>query len=185
MPFFSNGSRRACCGAMRRTSRPFHAWVDGWQLGTPDLVVAMPQAYVLPAQSTGRVPDLRHPDSCEVGLVREGGGISSRQPSRLFTTPTSRSIARGCQGGAMKTSLVQVTKVEGAVKRGSRTGLFLGWTPGQSPRESPDGMSWHLEPQQRSGRGTTPHAGCKARAGASRASVSSLRIGRRSERATC
>ena len=26
-------------------------------------------------------------------------------------------------------------------------GMFLGWTPGQSPRVSPDGMSWRLEPQ--------------------------------------
>ena len=26
-------------------------------------------------------------------------------------------------------------------------GMFLGWTPGQSPRLSPDGMSWRLEPQ--------------------------------------
>ena len=25
-------------------------------------------------------------------------------------------------------------------------GMFLGWTPGQSPRLSPEGMSWHLEP---------------------------------------
>ena len=25
--------------------------------------------------------------------------------------------------------------------------MFLGWTPGQSPRVSPEGMSWRLEPQ--------------------------------------
>ena len=60
---------RDCCSAGRTPARrrairaesaaAAQPWTDGWQLGTPDLVVTLPQPYTLPAGGHRRLPHLR------------------------------------------------------------------------------------------------------------------------------
>ena len=120
-------------------------WPDTWQLGVPDVVVAMPEPYMLPAQK--------------------------RDVFRTFVLPiplqTSRYV-RGVEFRAANFSLVHHANIKvdrtrlsrrwdedepgpGYEGGGSREalfpdGVFLGWTPGQSPRVSPPQMAWRLEP---------------------------------------
>ena len=124
---------------------PIPQWVDGWQLGTPDLVVTMPQAYVLPAQSrdvfrTFVIPIPVKSASYVRAVEFRPGNHSVVHHANIKIDPTRLSRRRDeDEPGA---------GYEGGGSREARfpDGLFLGWTPGQSPRESPDGMSWHLEP---------------------------------------
>ena len=62
------------------------------------------------------------------------------------TTPTSASIARGRRGSS--TRAIPEPGYAGSMERDARypEGQLLGWTPGQAPHPSPDGMPWRLEP---------------------------------------
>ena len=125
---------------------PAPRWVDGWQLGTPDLVVTMPQPYVLPAQTrdvfrTFVVPiPVKSASYVRAVEFRPGNhSVVHHANIKIDRTRLSRrrdedEAGAGYEGGGSREAKFP-------------DGLFLGWTPGQSPRESPDGMSWHLEPQ--------------------------------------
>ena len=78
--------------------------------------------------------------------LRPGGGISAGQTRRSCITPTSRSIARGCRGGATTTSRAPGTKAAAAARRGFPTGCFSDGRRGSRRASRPKGMSWHLEP---------------------------------------
>jgi tetratricopeptide (TPR) repeat protein/mono/diheme cytochrome c family protein len=119
-------------------------WTGGWQLGTPDLVVSMPEPYALRADgadvfrtfvipiptTTARYvkaiefhpgnPRAVHHASLGVDRTR-----SSERRDRLDPEP-------GYVGGMVADAAYP-------------PGFMLGWTPGQRPRPSPDGMSWRLE----------------------------------------
>jgi tetratricopeptide (TPR) repeat protein/mono/diheme cytochrome c family protein len=112
---------------------PAPAGTDGWRFGTPDLVVTMPEPYVLPA---------------------EGGDVF-----RTFVIPvplTRPRFVRGLEFRPGATRAVHHANVKIDVSRASRRlddeeagpgfdggssreahfpdGHFLGWTPGQMPR---------------------------------------------------
>ena len=112
---------------------PAPVWAEGWQLGTPDLVVTMPEPYVLPA---------------------EGADVF-----RTFVIPvplTRPRFVRGLEFRPGATRAVHHANVKIDVSRASRRldddeagqgfdggssreahfpdGHFLGWTPGQMPR---------------------------------------------------
>src|SRR5712692_7643557 len=117
---------------------------SGWQLGTPDLVVSMPEAYALRADGADvfrtfvvpiPTPTARyvravefHPGNpravhhANLGVDRTR---SSQRRDRLDPEP-------GYVGGMMPDAAYP-------------PGFMLGWTPGQRPRPAPDGMSWRLE----------------------------------------
>jgi Flp pilus assembly protein TadD len=118
---------------------------SGWQLGTPDLVVTMPAAYALQASGTDvfrtfvipipttrvryvraiefRPGNARAVHHANIGIDRTG---SSRRLDALDAEP-------GYVGGMVPDAAYP-------------PGYMLGWTPGQRPRPSPDGMAWRLEP---------------------------------------
>jgi Tfp pilus assembly protein PilF len=122
-------------------------WASGWQLGTPDLVVTMPTAYAVRAESDSRdafrtfvlpIPLDRpryvrgiefRPDNPRV-VHHANIGVDRTRSSRLLD---ARDGEPGYTGG-----MVQDARYP--------EGQMLGWTPGESPHLVPDGMQWRLEP---------------------------------------
>jgi tetratricopeptide (TPR) repeat protein/mono/diheme cytochrome c family protein len=121
------------------------AWTDVWQLGTPDLVVQMPEPYVLPAGRRDVFRTFVIPIPVEAARYvkavefRPGNAkVVHHANIKVDRTRLSRrrdddEAGAGYEGGGSREAKFP-------------DGMFLGWTPGQSPRVSPDGMSWHLEP---------------------------------------
>ena len=118
-------------------------FADGWQLGEPDLVVSMPEPYVVPASGRDvfrsfvvEVPTERdrfvaamefRPGNHEVvhhAVVLVDGTRSTRHLDALDPAP-------GWAG--MQAGLAE-----------SPDGHFLGWTPGKTSLEVPEGMAWRL-----------------------------------------
>ena len=121
-------------------------WTDGWQLGIPDLVVALAQPYVLAAEGTdvSRVFVLPIP----IETMRYVRGVEFRPGNakvvhhaniRIDRTPASRVLderdpAPGYDGLLSHSAVYP-------------DGHFLGWTPGQVAPLLPKGMGWRLAPR--------------------------------------
>ncbi len=81
-------------------------FTDGWSIGTPDLVVSMPQAYKVPADGFVEYQVHRDPDRPEGGQVDSGDGGAAGQPrrrpsrDRLRATATARTPAHRVSHGA-------------------------------------------------------------------------------------
>jgi tetratricopeptide (TPR) repeat protein len=124
---------------------PLPQWIEGWQLGTPDLVVTLSQPYVLPADGTdvSRVFVLPLP----VNTMRYVRGLEFRPGNqavvhhaniRIDRTPASRRLdeqdpAPGYEGLLSHSAVYP-------------DGHFLGWTPGQVAPLLPKGLAWRLAP---------------------------------------
>jgi tetratricopeptide (TPR) repeat protein len=124
---------------------PMPNWTDGWQLGTPDLIVRMPEAYTVPADGTDvfrtfviPVPVAApryvraiefHPGNARV-VHHANLGVDRTRSSRQLD-------ARDPEPG-----------YAGSMERDARypEGQLLGWTPGQAPHSAPEGTQWRLEP---------------------------------------
>jgi cytochrome c-type biogenesis protein CcmH/NrfG len=120
-------------------------WAAGWQLGEPDLVVAMPEPYVLKPGGT----DVFRSFVVAIPLTTRKyvramefhpGNFKSVHHANIKVDQTrlSRQWDEAEPGPGY----------EGGGSREARfpDGHFLGWTPGQSPRQLPPGMSWHIDP---------------------------------------
>jgi Tfp pilus assembly protein PilF len=120
-------------------------WTDGWQLGTPDLVVTLPTPFVLSADGSdvSRVFVLPLP----VDRQRFVRGIEFRANNprihhaniRIDATPASRELDEqdatpGYDGIILRSAVYP-------------DGHFLGWTPGQAAPLLPAGLAWTLEPR--------------------------------------
>ena len=124
---------------------PAPKWTTDWQLGQPDLVITMPEPYVLPA---------RGPDVFRTFVVPIPGA-TRRHVKAIEFHPGSFAAMHHANIKIDETRLSRRLDdeeagpgYEGAGSREARfpDGTFLGWTPGQSPRVSPDDMAWTLEP---------------------------------------
>jgi tetratricopeptide (TPR) repeat protein len=120
-------------------------WTEGWQLGTPDLVVALSQPYVLPADGTdiSRVFVL----PLAVDTIRYVRGLEFRPGNqrvvhhaniRIDRTPASHQLddqdpAPGYEGLLSHSAVYP-------------DGHFLGWTPGQVAPLLPKVLAWRLAP---------------------------------------
>jgi tetratricopeptide (TPR) repeat protein len=122
---------------------PTPAWIDGWQLGKPDLIVSTPQ-YTLQAEGTDvfRIFVVRLP----VGATKYVRGMEFRPGARVIhhaniridRTDASRKFddadpAPGYSGLIANSAVYP-------------DGHFLGWTPGQVPPLLPKGLAWRLDP---------------------------------------
>jgi tetratricopeptide (TPR) repeat protein/mono/diheme cytochrome c family protein len=124
---------------------PAPDWTNEWQLGRPDIIVTMPEAYRL----GGDGPDVFR--SFVIPITVAGPhyvrGVELRPGNRqvvhhanikIDATRSSRRLddeepGPGYDGGAGRDAKFP-------------DGQFLGWTPGQMPRMLSDGMAWRLEP---------------------------------------
>jgi tetratricopeptide (TPR) repeat protein len=120
------------------------AYGEGWQLGTPDLVVTMPQPYVLRSDGTDLfrtfvlpIPT-SEPEYVRAIEFRPGNGRGVHHANiGVDRTRSSRRLDAedgepGYVGGMLQDAAYP-------------PGYMLGWTPGQQPRPSPEGMPWRLE----------------------------------------
>jgi tetratricopeptide (TPR) repeat protein len=124
---------------------PPPTWTPGWQLGQPDLVVTMPEAYQL--KSAG--PDVFRTFVVPIPLAARRyvramefnpGNFKAVHHANIKIDQTRQSRewdeaepGPGYDGGGSREAKFP-------------DGQFLGWTPGQSPRVSLPGMSWHIDP---------------------------------------
>jgi Flp pilus assembly protein TadD len=120
-------------------------WIEGWQLGTPDLVVTLGQPFTLPAEGADvfRIFVLPVP----VDRERYVRGIEFRPGNarvvhhaniRVDATAASRALdqadpAPGYTGLIMRSAVYP-------------DGHFLGWTPGQVAPLAPPDLAWRLAP---------------------------------------
>jgi tetratricopeptide (TPR) repeat protein len=120
-------------------------WPAGWQLGTPDLVVTLPEPFELQAESTDVFRIFVVP--LPVSTTRFVRGIEFRPGNprvvhhaniRLDRTAASRTLdAADARPG-----------YDGLMARSAHypDGHFLGWTPGQVAPLVPSDLAWRLEP---------------------------------------
>ena len=120
-------------------------WKEGWQLGEPDLVVEMPDAYTLGAEGKDvfrnfvlpvpldrdrfvRAIEFRpgNPKLIHHAVIMIDRSRSSRQRDAEDPEP-------GFEGMDVKGSV------------GSPDGHFLGWSPGKMPSTAPADMAWRLQ----------------------------------------
>ena len=123
---------------------PRRADVGDWQLGAPDLVVAMPEPYVLAADGGDVFRTFAVPISIPAGRYVRGVEFSPDAAAavhhaaiKVDRTRSSRLLddaeaGPGYDGGGAGSAVFP-------------DGHFLAWTPGQSPAMLPDDMAWRLE----------------------------------------
>jgi Flp pilus assembly protein TadD/cytochrome c5 len=120
-------------------------WTEGWQLGTPDLVVTLSEPYTLQATGTDvfRIFVLPLP----VSQTRYVRGLEFRPGNprvvhhaniRIDTTRAARTLDEADPGPGYS----------GLIPRAAHypEGHFLGWTPGQVAPLLQKDLSWPLEP---------------------------------------
>jgi hypothetical protein len=124
---------------------PRPTWTDGWQLGTPDLVVKLAEPFVLP-QGGGEV-FRNFALSIPITTTRYVRGIEVRPGNARVVHHASLSFDR---------TRASRLRDEADPLPGFSGGMFsdtarnpesraLGWTPGMTPSFEPDGMPWRLE----------------------------------------
>jgi len=123
---------------------PPRDWVDGWQLGKPDLVITLKQPYTLPAEGTDAFRIFVLPIPVETARFVRGLEFRPGNPKvvhhaniRIDTTSVSRKLDEAGPGPGY----------DGLIARTATypDGHFLGWTPGQVSPLLPSELAWRLE----------------------------------------
>ena len=121
-------------------------WTDRWQLGTPDLVVELPEAYALQPATTDAFRTFVLP--VPIQSVRYVRGVEVRPGNpqvvhhvtlALDPTSSSRRLDDADPGPGFGGGMF-------SPDARNPENRALGWTPGITPRMEPDGMAWRLEP---------------------------------------
>jgi len=129
----------------RRDLPVSRTWTEGWQLGTPDLTLTLPDAYALPPDGTDvfRIFVIPIPtDSVRYVRALEfrpgNPKVVHHANIRIDATPASRRLDEAQPGPGY----------EGLIARSAQypDGYFLGWTPGQVAPLAPKDMAWRLAP---------------------------------------
>ena len=122
---------------------PLPKWSEGWQLGTPDLVVTMPEAYTLPADGRDVYRNFVIPVPTK--SARQVRGIELRPSSKAvhhaFIRFDRTDECRQQDAQEPGPGFAGMTVPSSAY---SPAGHFLGWQPGRGPSQAPEGLSWEL-----------------------------------------
>lgn len=124
---------------------PVPNWNDGWQLGTPDLVVRMADAYTVPADGTDVFRTFVIP--IPVSGPRYVRALEFRPGNARVVHHANLGVDRTRSSRHLDTRDPE-PGYEGSMERDARypEGQLLGWTPGQAPHPVPSGTQWRLEP---------------------------------------
>jgi hypothetical protein len=124
---------------------PLPAFSDGWLLGTPDLIVTLPEPFTLQAEPTDAFRIFAIPLPVKARTWVRGIEFHPGNPRvvhhaniRVDSTPASRLLDEQDP----------LPGYDGLMPRSAEypDGHFLGWTPGQvAPLVSPD-LAWALDP---------------------------------------
>jgi tetratricopeptide (TPR) repeat protein len=119
---------------------------DGWQLGRPDVIVTMPQPYVLRAEGRDVFRTFVLPTpTTSARFVR---AIEFRPGNARAVHHANIGVDRSRASRRLDALDVEPGYDGGMVPDASYPpGHMLGWTPGQRPRASPEGTAWRLEPE--------------------------------------
>jgi tetratricopeptide (TPR) repeat protein len=120
-------------------------WNDGWQLGTPDLVVSMPQPYTIAAGGGDVFRTFVLPiPTARARFVR---AIEFRPGNARVVHHANIGVDRTRSSRQLDAKDPEPGYVGGMVPDARYPeGQLLGWTPGQVAHAAPPGMSWRLEP---------------------------------------
>ncbi|GAG43895.1 unnamed protein product, partial [marine sediment metagenome] len=121
-------------------------WAEGWQLGEPDLVVTMPEPYLLQAEGVDVFRNFVLPVPISkthyVKAVEFRPGnprVVHHLTMQVDPTPTSQRLdekdAEPGYPGMLYSRNVRVPD-----------GQLLGWTPGKLPHPAGDEMAWRIQP---------------------------------------
>lgn len=125
---------------------PVPTFASGWQMGTPDVVVTMAAPYTLRADG----PDVFRTFVLPIPTdrVRYVRAIEFRPGTGRGVHHANIGVDRTRSSRRLDAADPEPGYVGGMVPDAAYpAGYMLGWTPGQHPRPSPDGMPWRLEPQ--------------------------------------
>ena len=123
---------------------PMPEWPEGWQLGQPDLVVAMEDLYEVPADGMDIFRIFVEPDIVPEGrfvraLEFEPGNAKVVHHAEFLFDNTRQSLRRDREDPEPG---YEGMFAAGALMPG---GHFLGWAPGQQAAALPDGMSFRMQ----------------------------------------
>jgi hypothetical protein len=124
---------------------PAPSFPDGWQLGTPDLVVRLPD-YVVPERGRDLYRNLvapipvTEPRYVRAVEIRPGNAhVVHHARMMVDTTASSREMDA-------RDSLPGFDGMDLSSNAAIPDGFFIGWTPGKVPARGPDDMAWRLVP---------------------------------------
>lgn len=119
------------------------AFPQGWQQGKPDLVLAMPAAFALPAGDHDRYRQIVFPAPASSARyvraveLQTGTAPIHHAVVRVDRTRTSRRRDAADAGPGFDGLMVADAR--------NPDGHFVGWSPGRGPIVSPAGMPWRLD----------------------------------------
>src|SRR4029077_8540331 len=117
----------------------------GWQLGTPDLVITMEAPYTVRADGGDVFRTFVIPIPTD--NVRYVRGMEFRPGNARVVHHANIGVDRPHSSRKLDLADPEPGYVGGMVQDANYPpGYMLGWTPGQRPRPSPEGMAWRLEP---------------------------------------
>ena len=125
---------------------PLPKWTEGWHLGTPDLVVKLPQPHALAAEGKDvyrnfviRLPVSERKYVQGVEFLPGNSKVVHHAFINVDSTPVSRRRAEKENPPGFDGMVLPET---------SRMpdGHFLGWQPGKVPQMAPEGLAWTLHP---------------------------------------
>jgi len=122
-------------------------WTEGWQLGKPDLIITMPEAYTLPADVKGTDKYRSFVIPIPGNQVRNVRAVELRPGNKKVVHHANMFLDR-----ARSTRRLDA-KDPGPGFDGMELGEanypdghFLGWTPGNTPDAGTPGITWRLDP---------------------------------------
>jgi len=124
---------------------PTPTWPERWQLGEPDLVVTMPQAFALPAEGKDVYRNVVIP--IPIAASRYVNGVellpgNAKVLHHAFINVDETRQSRRLAEKQNPPGFDGMDLPESAVMPG---GQFLGWQPGKMPSRVPKGLSWVLK----------------------------------------
>jgi len=129
----------------RRDLPPMPKFASGWQLGQPDLIVTMDAPYTLRPDGTDVFRTFVVPIPSTAPRYVKAVEFHPGNPRAVHHANIG--IDRTRSSRRLDAADPEPGYVGGMVPDADYpAGYMLGWTPGQQPRPSPDGMAWRLEP---------------------------------------
>ena len=124
---------------------PQPVWNDGWQLGTPDLVVEAPDAVTLPPGTSDVFRNLVIPVPLDV--ARYVRGVEVDPGNRRVVHHASLAVDRSHASRLLDAADPGPGFSGGMFSESARSpeSRALGWTPGMTPAFEAPGMAWRIE----------------------------------------
>jgi tetratricopeptide (TPR) repeat protein len=121
-------------------------WIQGWQIGKPDMVVEMPEPYTLPADGIDIYRNFVIPVS--IDRTRYVRAVEIR-PDNKRIVHHGRMMVDATNESRYQDSLDNepgFDGMEGIESARSPSGHFIGWTPGRTPGMGEQKTAWKLDP---------------------------------------